>query len=52
MKPNPIAIDKTKIEMSEDLEHVLTELVEQKGREIDEETAEKIVNEIKEMIVK
>jgi len=51
MKPNPIAIDKTKIEMSEDLEQVLTELVEQKGREIDEETAEKIVNEIKEMLV-
>jgi len=44
MKPNPIAIDKTKIEMSEDLEQALTELVEQKGREIDEETAEKIVN--------
>jgi len=51
MKPNPIAIDKTKIEMSEDLEQALTELVEQKGREIDEETAEKIVNEIKEMLV-
>ncbi|HIP63155.1 MAG TPA: DUF2258 domain-containing protein [Archaeoglobus profundus] len=51
IRPNPVAIDKTKIELSEDLEHVLTELVEQKGREIDEETAEKIVNEIKEMLV-
>ena len=50
IKPNPVAIDKTKIELSEDLEHVLTELVEQKGREIDEETAEKIINEIKEML--
>ncbi|HIQ49745.1 MAG TPA: DUF2258 domain-containing protein [Nanoarchaeota archaeon] len=51
IKPNPIAIDKTKIKITENIERTLSELVEQKGREIDEATAEKIVNEIKDMLV-
>ncbi|HIQ39499.1 MAG TPA: DUF2258 domain-containing protein [Methanothermococcus okinawensis] len=50
IKPNPVVIEKMKIETGEDLKQVLVEVVEQKGREIDEGTAEKIVNEIKEMI--
>jgi len=50
IKPNPVVIEKMKIETGEDLKQVLVEVVEQKGREIDEGTAEKIVNEIREMI--
>ncbi len=50
VKPNPVVIEKTKIEIEEDLESALIRLVEQRGREVDEETAEKIVYEIKEMI--
>ena len=52
IKPNPVLIEKMKIDTGEDLKQVLVEVVERKGREIDEGTAEKIVNEIKEMIVK
>ncbi|AXI24701.1 hypothetical protein CFE53_00340 [Methanofervidicoccus sp. A16] len=52
IKPNPVVIEKMKIDTGEDLKQVLVEVVEQKGREIDEGTAEKIVNEIKELIVK
>jgi len=51
IKPNPVVIEKMKIDTSEDLKQVLVEVVEQKGREIDEGTAEKIVNEIRGMVV-
>ncbi len=50
IKPNPVVIEKTKIEIEEELEETLVSLVEQRGKEVDEETAEKIVDEIKEMI--
>lgn len=50
VKPNPVVIEKTKIKIEEELEETLIRLVEQRGKEVDEETAEKIVDEIKEMI--
>jgi hypothetical protein len=50
VKPNPVVIEKTRIEVGENLEQTLMRLVEQKGKEVDEDTAEKIVNEIKEML--
>ncbi len=50
IKPNPVVIEKTKIKIEEELEETLVSLVEQRGKEVDEETAEKIVDEIKEMI--
>ena len=50
VKPNPVVIEKTRIEIEEDLEETLIRLVEQRGKEVDEETAERIVDEIKEML--
>jgi len=50
VKPNPVVIEKTRIDVGENLEQTLMRLVEQKGKEVDEDTAEKIVNEIKEML--
>ena len=50
IKPNPVVIEKMKIELGKDLKQILVEVVEQKGREIDEGTAEKIVNEIRGMV--
>ncbi len=50
VKPNPVVIEKTRIEIEEELESALIRLVEQRGKEVDEETAEKIVDEIKEML--
>ena len=50
VKPNPVVIEKTRIEVGENLEQTLMRLVEQKGKDVDEDTAEKIVNEIKDML--
>ncbi len=50
VKPNPVVIEKTRIEIEEELESALIRLVEQRGKEVDEETAERIVDEIKEML--
>jgi len=50
VRPNPVVIEKTKIEIGENLEDALIRLVEERGKEVDEETAERIVNEIKEML--
>ncbi len=50
VKPNPVVIEKTRIEIEEELESDLIRLVEQRGKEVDEETAERIVDEIKEML--
>ena len=50
VRPNPVVIEKTRIEIGENLEDALIRLVEERGKEVDEETAEKIVNEIREMV--
>ncbi len=49
-KPNPVVIDRIKIEVGENLEESLVNLIEQRGKEVDEETAERIIEEIREMI--
>ncbi len=49
-KPNPVVIEKIKIEVGENLEESLVNLIEQRGKEVDEETAERIIEEIREMI--
>ncbi len=49
-KPNPIVIEKTRIEIGDSLEESLVDLIEQRGREVDEDTAKRIVEEIKEML--
>jgi hypothetical protein len=49
LKPNPVVIDKTKV-MMENLEEELVKIVEEKGRVVDEDVAEKIVSEIESML--
>ncbi len=49
IKPNPVVIEKTKITM-ESLEEELLKVVEEKGKVVSEEEAEKIIKEIEGMI--
>ncbi len=49
-KPNPVVIERVRIEIGGNLEESLVDLIEQRGREVDEETAERIVEEIKGML--
>ncbi|GEM_PF-211774 len=46
-RPNPIVIERTRIEIREDLEEVLTRLIEESGKEVDEEIASKMFEEIR-----
>ena len=48
IKPNPVVIERTKITM-ENLEEELLKVVEEKGKVVGDEEAEKIVREIEEM---
>ena len=49
IKPNPVVIERTKITM-ESLEEELLKVVEEKGKVVSEEEAEKIIKEIEGMI--
>lgn len=50
VKPNPIVIEKTKVEIEESLNETLVRLLEQRGREVEEEIAERIMKEIEDLV--
>ena len=50
VKPTPLVIERTKIEVEESLEDTLIRVIEEKGKEVDEETAERIIEDIREML--